>query len=98
MGLEVYRRLRRVRGVFEHAHDVRVRGTALLVDEFLLAPSQAVPDQAVGHSDAVGILLVDGDDQCQRVADLNILRHLLLRRIAREDLHAAAGHGRQRCV
>lgn len=82
-------------GVLELAHDLVVDGAPLGVDEPLLAPAQAVADQAVGDAEAVQRLVVDVDGERERVADLDVLGHLLLRGVAVEDLHAAAGHGRR---
>ena len=69
----------------------------LSVDERLLAPSQAVPHQALGDHHPVDVLVVDADHQGQRVADLDVLRHEALAGLAVKDLHGGAWHGGRGC-
>lgn len=92
MGLELHLGLGLVPRVLERAHDVRIDRTTLRVDEPLLAPSEAVAHQAVGDADAPGVLLVEGDDQGEGVADPDVLGDLAHAGIAGEDAHRAAGH------
>lgn len=64
----------------------------LVVYEPLLAPAETVAHQTVGYPEAKHFLLVNGDNQGQGIADLYVLRRVMLRRIAAEDLHRASRH------
>lgn len=92
--LEGHRGTGLVHRVLERAQDLVVHGTPLIVDKWLFAPVEAVSHETVGDSHAVGILVVDADDERERVSDLDVLGDHLLLGVADEDLHAAARHGR----
>lgn len=67
-----------------------------VIYEPLLAPPEAIAYQTIGDLQAKHLLFVDANDQGQRIADLYILRHVMLRWITAEDLHRASRHWRGR--
>ena len=73
--------------VLELPHDLVVHGTPLRVDQVLVAPAQAVPDGAAGDVHPVDVLVIDADHQSKRIANLDILGHQSLGRLAIEDPH-----------
>lgn len=82
-----------VHRVLERAQDLAVHGTSFVVDQWLLAPVETVAHEAVRNTHAVGFLVVNADDESERVSDLDILGYDFFLRVANEDLHAASGHG-----
>lgn len=67
-----------------------------VVYEPLLAPPEAVAYQAIRDFQAEHLLFVDANDQGQGITNLHVLRHMMLRWIATEDLHRASWHRRGR--
>lgn len=63
-----------------------------VIYEPLLAPPKAVAYQAIGDLQTKQLLFVDANDQGQGIADLHILRHVMLGWITAEDLHRASRH------
>lgn len=63
------------------------------VDEGLLGPPEAILDDAVGDLHAVDVLVVDGDDEGEWVADLDLLGHQAVDGLPAVDAHRGAGHG-----
>ena len=74
-----------------------VKVLPVAVDEHLVGPAEAVLDAAVGDVHAVDVLLVDSDDQRQRISDLDGFGDSSVDRFADVDPHRGAGHrGRRR--
>lgn len=62
----------------------------IFAHQTLLAPAQAITDNAIRDMQAVELLLIDADDNSQRIANFHIVGYFVLFVV---DLHVAAGHG-----
>lgn len=65
--------------VREWSEDLLIQRTSITVDQLLFAPADSVAHQTVGDVQTIGILLIDVDQQLQRIADLHILREFIAR-------------------
>jgi len=63
-----------------------------VVYEPLLAPPEAIAYQTIRDFQTEHLLFVDANDQGQGIANLYILRHVMLRWITAEDFHRASRH------
>lgn len=68
----------------------------LVVYQPLLTPSETIAHQAIGDPQTEHLLFVDANDQGQGIADLHVLRHMMLRWITAKNLHRASRHRRGR--
>ena len=76
---------------------IRLKFSPVAVDEHLVGPAETVLDAAVGDVHAVDVLLVNSDDQRQRISDLDGFGDSSVDRFADVDPHRGAGHrGRRR--
>jgi len=73
-----------------------LRALPIAVDEHLIGPAEAILDAAVLDVHAVDVLLVDADDERQRIADLDGFGDSPVDRFADVDPHRRARHRRRR--
>lgn len=66
----------------------------LRVDEFLLWPPESVLDGAFGNLHSINVLIIDADNQSERIANLDVLGHATINGFAVVNPHRGRGHGR----